>query len=192
MKLFNSPDDKSLLSLREFTKETLASIEFLPDDHVLEIGPNRASGAANSPVFSKLPETFFDLGERAKSEGFRYSDLDLDENVRSQYHGDISNKDLSLPRNYFDKVVCFSVLEHVFDIFSAVENLASILKRGGECHIITPWDLRFHRPRPDCWRISDDAYKLMLEPLFSQVEIRQISNKRRPLSPVGLYVIARK
>ena len=192
MKLFQSPDDMNLYLLRKFTKDVLRSIQVLPDEQVLEIGPNRSTGAANSPVFSKFPDTFYDLGERAKREGFKYSDLDLDDTVRSKYQGDISDKEVALPRNHFDKVICFSVLEHVFDVFSAVQNIASALKRGGECHIITPWDLRFHGPRPDCWRISDDAYQLLLEPLFSEVAIRQIPNKRRPLSPVGLYVIARK
>ena len=185
-------DERNLLKLREFSKECLEDLTISPNERVLEIGPNRLVGAENSPVFERYPTTFFDLSSRSLEGGFKYFDLDIDPNVNPSYLGDISSKNLSLPANSYDKVICFSVLEHVFDIRTAIHNMQVSLKRGGECHIITPWDLRFHGPRPDCWRISDDAYRLLLEPTFTKVSIRQIPNPRRPLSPVGIYVVATK
>ena len=185
-------DDKNLFKLREFSKQMLEKLRIDSGDRILEIGPNRLVGAKNSPVFEKHPTTFFDLSSRCPEEDFSYFDLDIDPEVSPSFLGDISSAALSLPVNYFDKIICFSVLEHVFDIRTAIDNLQAALKPGGDCHIITPWDLRFHGPRPDCWRISDDAYRLLLEPIFDEVSIHQIPNSRRPLSPVGLYVVATK
>jgi len=185
-----SDDEANLLKLREFTKSCLETISILSTDKVLEIGPNRSSGAKNSPIFTRHPQTFFDMKVRSEKEGFSYFDLDINPSVNPAFLGDISSAEFRLPKSTFDKVICFSVLEHVFELKSAVEKIAGAIQHGGELHVITPWDLRFHGPRPDCWRISDDAYKLLLEPYFRKVDIHQIPNKKRPLSPVGLYVVA--
>lgn len=191
-KVLPSIDDFNLDELRNFTKNTLQTIEIRPKESVLECGPNRRYGAKNSPVFEKHPTTFFDLRERIEDSQFDYYDLDIDPNVSPKYLGDVSDPLVDIPKDYFDKAIVFSVLEHVFDLNTAISNLAGCLKSGGELHIITPWDLRFHGPRPDCWRISDDAYERLLGPRFTKVEITQIKNRRRPLSPIGLYVLATK
>jgi hypothetical protein len=190
IRLSHSDDKANLLKLREFTKSRLETIGIVSTDKVLEIGPNRSSGAKNSPIFQRHPHTFYDVKARSEKEGFSYFDLDIDPSVNPFFLGDISSSDFRLPEGMFDKVICFSVLEHVFELKTAVENIAGAIQNGGELHVITPWDLRFHGPRPDCWRISDDAYRLLLEPHFRKVDIHQIPNKKRPLSPVGLYVVA--
>ena len=191
-RIWLSHDEANLLRLREFTKARLIDIMFQPSDKVLEIGPSRSEGAVNSPVFLRYPGTYFDLKSRSVSSRFEYFDLDIDPGVNPTYLGDISKRESPLPSGVFDKIICFSVLEHIFDIQTAVDNIALALRREGELHIITPWDLRFHGPRPDCWRISDDAYRLLLTPVFREVVIHKIPNPARPLSPVGLYVIAKK
>jgi hypothetical protein len=187
-----SYDDKNLRELRKFTKTVLQTVEIKSGDTVLECGPNRKKGAKNSPVFEKHPDTFFDIRHRMRDLDFDYYDLDIDPSVSPRISGDLSDPKLEIHQDFFDKVLVFSVLEHVFDLKTSIANLQSCMKKGGELHIITPWDLRFHGPRPDCWRISDDAYEWLLRPMFTKIEIVQIKNRKRPLSPVGLYVVATK
>ncbi len=184
-------DERNLQSLRAATKLHAESLQFDAGSKVLEVGPPRPHKAKNSAVFQSNPEWFYDLRGRGDNQ-YEYYDLDLDPLVSADFTGDLGSASLNIPTSYFDYVLCFSVLEHVPNLAQAVLNIFGILKPSGVAHIITPWDLRFHGPRPDCWRISDDAYEYLLAPYTANIEITKIENPLRPLSPVGLIVKAVK
>ena len=184
-------DNQNLGLLRAATKQYALNLKFPPRSKVLEVGPPRQAAANNSPIFQVNPDWYYDL--RAVSNGvYAYFDLDLDPKAHPDFVGDLGSPNLNAPVSFFDSIICFSVLEHVPNLNQAVINVFSMLKPGGAAHFITPWDLRFHGPRPDCWRISDDAYDFLLAPYASSVEITKIENPVRPLSPVGLIVRAAK
>lgn len=184
-------DHHNLQILRLATKVYADNLRFQAGSRVLEIGPPRRKKADNSPIFEANPEWFYDLRSSSRDQ-FDYFDLDSDPAVGADFTGDLGSESLEVPKGFFDEVVCFSVLEHIPNLPQAVNNLFSFLRPRGVLHVITPWDLRFHGPRPDCWRISDDAYEYLLSPRSDSVEISKIENPFRPLSPVGLLVRAVK
>ncbi len=176
--------------MRQFSHQQLLNLDLTRNDKVLEIGPNRRFGALNSKIFELMPETFFDLRTRIDRDGFQYWDLDSDPAVGSDFIGDLGSSTLLLPKEFFNVVVAFSVLEHTGNLIQAISNIRSSMVVGGVLHIITPWDLRFHGPRPDMWRISDDGYEFLLRDHFRLDAVLKLTNVFRQLSPVGIYVKA--
>ena len=185
-------DDLNLELLRKFTIEKSAALEYSAEDFVLEIGPPRLENALNSPVFINHPEWYFSVQEACQVAGARYASLDLDPGVNPTYLGSLEDPELKLPTNQFTSVVCFSILEHCQDLASAVRNICKSMIPESRVHFLTPWDLRFHGPRPDCWRISDDGYRWLLRDSFEIEEIEYLNQVDRQLSPVAIYVRARK
>ena len=184
-------DDLNLRLLREFTIKKSESVKCDADDRILEIGPPRLSDALNSRVYKDHPNWFFSLEEMCKDSGAEYASLDLDPGVNPTYLGSLENPNLDIPANYFTSVVCFSILEHCQDLVAAVRNISSSLAPGAKAHFLTPWDLRFHGPRPDCWRISDDGYRWLLRENFEIEEIEYLTQTDRELSPIAIYVRAK-
>jgi SAM-dependent methyltransferase len=185
-------DNTNLEMLRLFTIEKSKSLDLTSSDNVLEIGPPRLKDALNSPVYQDHPEWFIDLQKKCMDLGANYSSLDLDTGVNPTYLGSLEDTSLSLPSNHFTSVICFSILEHCQDLVAAVKNISNCLAPGFDAHFLTPWDLRFHGPRPDCWRISDDGYRWLLRDNFNIVEIEYLNQESRELSPIAIYVHAKK
>ena len=57
---------------------------------VLEVGPMVASGAGNSSVFQRMPETFVDSRALFERTGVRYLSMDLDPSAQADYTGDFA------------------------------------------------------------------------------------------------------
>ena len=51
---------------------------------------------------------------------------------------DVDSSPLPFPDEYFDCILCTMVLEHVFDVFGLVREIARIMKRGGTCLLAVP------------------------------------------------------
>jgi hypothetical protein len=185
-------DDLNLAMLRQFTIEKSLALAYTANDFVLEVGPPRLNNALNSPVYQDHPEWYFNLQKTCEDVGARYASLDLDPGVNPTFFGSLEDPDLKLPTNQFTSVVCYSILEHCQDLVAAVRNISKTLIPGSHAHFLTPWDLRFHGPRPDCWRISDDGYRWLLRDSFEIEEIEYLNQANRQLSPIAIYVRARK
>lgn len=185
-------DEQNLISLHEGAIRIMKSITLTAESRVLEIGPARIAGANNSGFWNRHPHLFFDFDNWCRSKGAAYSSLDLDPAVTPTYIDSLENPEWSVPEACFSLVVASSVLEHIPDLWGAIRNVARALVPGGTFLSITPWDLRFHGPRPDCWRISDDGYRYLLEKEFTSIEFQYIENTSRPLSPFGVAVTALK
>lgn len=185
-------DDRALARVREFTRAQSISFANTAVGPFLEIGPSVRTGAANSPVFDTYPDSFVDSRNLVEQRGLEYLTMDIDPSVCADFVGSVDVRSEILPRNYFGAVMCFSVLEHCPNPFQAVMNIAKALKAGGTAAFLTPWDLRFHGPRPDCWRISDDAYRVLLEPYFVNIKFKFDENPHRPLMPYAIYCEAEK
>lgn len=195
MRELGSIDEKNLELLRLFTITKSKALFERNFQSLLEIGPPRTHGAKNSPVYQKNRDWFFSIEDICIQKGVHYSSLDIDKSTEPNFLGSIDDPNL-LPQSVglkdYSRVVCFSILEHVKNPFLAIENMRNILSVGGEIHILTPWDLRFHGPRPDCWRISDDGFRHLLEFNFEIQEMEFLKQDSRPLSPVAIYVVAKR
>ena len=85
-------------------------------------------------------------------------------------------EDVNFPADYFDKVTCFDMLEHVMNPVRVLSELFRITKQGGCCFVEIP---RFFHPsgehhwkREHLWFFTEEQLKSLLEQTgFASVEI---------------------
>ena len=186
-------DERLLRILRTATKEFLEGIATRPDimDPVLEVGPMTATGAARG-VFARMPETFVDSRALFRTVGLEYIGLDLDATSGADVVCDFLDAADVLEPGSIGTAILLSTLEHMTRVWEAPHVLERILAPGGRAFLLTPWNLRFHGPRPDCWRISDDGYHALFAERFEIEDIGRVETPERPLSPVALTCVIRK
>lgn len=187
-------DESLLYALRKATKSFIESIARRTDlmDPILEVGPMTSGGALNSPVFQRMPDTFVDSRSLFVSGGHSYRSLDVDPASNPDVVGDFACADDYFGHGSIGTVVLLSCLEHMPKFWNVPKILQTILKPGGRAFILTPWNLRFHGPRPDCWRISDDGYRALFADGFEIESLEQIPCPGRPLSPIGLTCVVHR
>lgn len=176
----NNYTDENLYLLRMETRlwvERLAALPLM--EPVLDIGPLRAGG-----VFARWPNTFYDLRELVSPKP--YFTLDLAQPCDIQ--ADLAQVPLAY-RGIFGTVFCLHVLEHVRQPHLAAAGIAQLLAPGGRAYVLTPWALRLHGPRPDCWRISDDGLRALFEGVLTVESVQKIGDG---LNPVGFRAVVRK
>jgi len=173
--------DDNLYHVRMATRLWVEHVATLPlMEPVLDIGPLRAGG-----VFERMPDTWFDLRALVRPKAYFTMDLQLPCDIQA----DITNLPMAY-RGVFGTIFCLHVLEHVRQPFLAAANLVRLLRPGGRAYVLTPWALRLHGPRPDCWRISDDG----LRALFANpdAEIETVEKIGDGLNPVGFRAVVRR
>ncbi len=139
-----------------------------------------------------MPETFVDSPALFRDAGMEYLSLDLDPSANPTQVGDITRADKLFAPASIGTAILLSCLEHVTRVWEVPSVLHQILRPGGRAFILTPWNLRFHGPRPDCWRISDDGYRALFADRFEIELLEQIECPGRPLMPVGMKCVVRK
>jgi len=112
---------------------------------------------------------------------FRASQLqssDINDNTQSPVDiiDDICAPSRLMPLSY-DGIICLSVLEHVYDPFTAADNLYKILKPEGHLLLHLPFLFRYHAADDlaftDCYRFSRDGIAWLLKD-FSEVTLYPI------------------
>jgi SAM-dependent methyltransferase len=83
-------------------------------------------------------------------------------NVAREHDEYLDATRMDLPDASVDVFVCISVLEHVFDIHTAVREITRTLKRGGRLLLVVPFGFPYH-DEVDYWRLSADAYPKLLD-----------------------------
>lgn len=189
------PIDEGLLYL--LRKESKAFLEQIANrcdllEPILEVGPMTKIGGLQNPVFNRMPDTFLESREVFLNKGKQYVAMDIDAASQPEIVGDFSNAESLLQPDSFGTVILLSCLEHMPRVWDVPRTLNRILKPGGRAFLLTPWNLRFHGPRPDCWRISDDGYRALFGELFTIEQLQKIECPGRPLSPVGMTCVLRK
>lgn len=193
-KYAGGPVDEGLLHIiRRRIKSFLVEISQRKDlmEPVLEIGPMVPSGLA-SPVYRRMTDIFVDSPTLFREAGKTYLSLDLDPSAKPDVVGDFMNAKTLFEPNSIGSIVILGTMEHIPRIWEVPPLMHHILKPGGRAFVITPWNLRFHGPRPDCWRLSDDAYRALFGPGWTIESLEQIPCPGRPLSPVGFVAVIRK
>jgi len=118
--------------------------------------------------------------------------LDIDINSGADYIADLcSDNSHLIPQNMFDIIICTEVLEHTLNPFNAVKEIHRILKPNGKAFVSTPFNLRIHGPLPDCWRFTVHGLNSLFTE-FTEVNIKEISDKERFLMPIQYHTIATK
>jgi SAM-dependent methyltransferase len=100
-------------------------------------------------------------------------------------HRIVDITDMSMDQE-FDVILCMNVLEHVFDVQKAVDNLRKALRPGGKLMIAVPFLYPYHDEPVDFWRLTEHSLRELCRD-FSSVEIRHKGMRRFPR---GLLAIA--
>ena len=135
--------------------------EIVANDHVLDIG--MAMRNRYIEIKSELLETLDvnDFGE--------YPDIVCD--VCS---------DVSGLENRYDKIICIAILEHVYNPFSAIDNLHKMLKNNGVIYGYVPYLFEYHAPNDlkfqDYFRFSKDALIYLFKD-FSEFKLYPIRGR---------------
>lgn len=192
----NSKPDVDQIYLKILREATRNFLEEISENSglkgpVLEVGPMTEEGL-NSPIYKLLPGSYFDMREAITKTGLEYISLDIDPTAHPDICCDLMNIQDHIKPNSLGAIVLMSCLEHMPNLFKVPQLLNEVLKPGGFVFALTPWNLRFHGPRPDCWRISDDGYTALFGELFDKVKIDKIECPGRALSPVGIKAIFQK
>jgi len=72
-------------------------------------------------------------------------------------------ENFSLPDKSFDTVLCFNVLEHIFNYTKAIQEVMRILKTGGTFLGFTPFLIGYHPDPHDFFRYTQEALEKMFE-----------------------------
>ena len=91
-----------------------------------------------------------------------YVGVDFYESVGVKIVADL-NKELPIESNQFDTAICVSVIEHLLEPQTALNETYRILKPGGYLLLSTPWIFPFHARPNDYFRYSRKALNYMLE-----------------------------
>lgn len=188
------PSDEGLLRiLREETRRFLELIALRTDllEPILEVGPMSSHGPG-SGVFQRMPETFVDSRDLFSRAGKKYLSVDIDASPGVDILSDFTSLDKTVEEESIGTSILLSCLEHMPRLWDVPRVLHKILKKGGRAFMLTRWNLSFHGPRPDCWRISDDGYHALFDQGFAIESLEKIECPGRPLSPVGIKCVVRK
>ncbi|MFA6980566.1 MAG: methyltransferase domain-containing protein [Ignavibacteriaceae bacterium] len=120
--------------------------------------------------------------------------LDIDSISNADYIADICNcNDRLIPNKSFDIIICTEVLEHTANPFSAIKELARILKNGGYICASTPFNFRIHGPLPDCWRFTEHGLRELIKSAsLKLIEVNALDTPERFLMPIHYTFIGKK
>lgn len=88
-------------------------------------------------------------------------------------------RDLSSLTIRVDALFCSGVLEHVDDVFRAVEQCFSVLNTGGVLLAGVPFWQPIHRAPQDFWRFTEFGVRYLLR-AFQVLELRAIGDPKQP------------
>lgn len=112
---------------------------------------------------------------RALSNGAPYLGVDMSagDNVDQvvDFTQPMSAIDAALGAKRFSTVLCFSVMEHVSDVFTFARNLSGVTAPGGVLFLSVPFTWRFHGYPSDYWRFTPKA----IDVLFPDFEFDRAS-----------------
>src|SRR3989338_11212902 len=97
---------------------------------------------------------------------------------------DITKK---IPGKY-DAIICFNVLEHVFDFQKGVRQLHKSLSKNGKLIVLVPAFYPLHDEPHDYWRFTEHSLRKLFS-IFKKVSIEHFGIRQYPFS---YFVAARK
>jgi SAM-dependent methyltransferase len=93
--------------------------------------------------------------------GVEYVGVDLEEGAGVDVVCDLTKDDHPLPKNYFDLVICCSVMEHVPNPWVMAEKISELVRPGGKLYINSPWVWKYHKYPDDYYRYSFKAIEFL-------------------------------
>ncbi|MFT6841262.1 MAG: SAM-dependent methyltransferase [Psychroserpens sp.] len=116
--------------------------------------------------------------------------LDIVSDYNPDILGDITKYNEHIEDSKYDIVTCLEILEHTVNPFKAIEELRRILKHEGYLLLSAPLNWRIHGPIPDCWRITEFGWKVLLKD-FEILEIDKLETPDRNLFPIKYNILVK-
>ncbi|MBI4127241.1 class I SAM-dependent methyltransferase [Candidatus Peregrinibacteria bacterium] len=73
----------------------------------------------------------------------------------------------------FETILCTEMLEHLYNPFKGIEEMARVLKPGGKLILTTRFVYPIHESPNDYFRFTKYGLQKLLEPYFTQMEIEE-------------------
>ena len=147
----------------EFRDEIISEIK--SDMHVLDIG--KSMRGKYDEILCKNKKTL-DINLFDDYPDFQ-CDLSQDQTI---INSELQNK--------FDAIICLAVLEHVYNPFTAMENIRLMLKKNGVLFGYVPFLYHYHAPSnlefQDYFRFTKDALSYLLKD-FNEVKLYPIRGR---------------
>lgn len=179
--------EEALYQLRKGVRDFLCEIpQYDIADPIVEVGRMRPEGK----VYEMYPELYVDT--RTLFPGRKLISLDIDPETQPDICDDVIHIERHFQPGEVGGVILLHVLEHVTRFWELPAKLHRILKPGGLVFVQTPWNFRFHGPRPDCWRISDDGYEHLFKEHFTILELKKHNPLGHDLHPLAISVVLQK
>ena len=119
--------------------------------------------------------------------------VDIESSVNPTYVFDLTKQNNIIPNNKYDAIYCLEVLEHTSDPNKVLQNLYSILKKGGTLYLSVPFQFRLHGPLPDYWRFSEyGLLQLLKQNNFRVTDMNALIDPDREAFPLHYTVICTK
>jgi SAM-dependent methyltransferase len=116
--------------------------------------------------------------------------LDIVDDYKPNIIGDITQFNEHIEDSKYDIITCLEILEHTVNPFLAINELRRILKHDGYLLLSAPLNWRIHGPAPDCWRITEFGWKVLLKD-FEIIEIDKLHTPDRNLFPIKYNILAK-
>jgi len=98
--------------------------------------------------------------------------------INPRYGHKIVDITKSVPKE-FDVIICFNVLEHVFNFHNAIKNLHRSLKNDGQLMVLVPAFYPLHDEPRDYWRYTEHSLRKLFS-AFEKVEIEHYGKREFP------------
>lgn len=127
----------------------------------------------------ELSGTVLDIGGRGqpsyrqllRSNVHRFIVLDVMQDETVDIVGSVTR--LPIASNCVDFILCFNVLEHIFDYTSALLEIRRVLKSGGVLYGRVPFLFGVHADPHDYWRYTQETLiELLAKTGFTEISIR--------------------
>jgi len=155
--------EKYIANDLEFRDEVISEIK--NDMHVLDIG--KSMRGKYEEILCKNKKTL---------------DINLFEDY-PDYQCDLSQDQTIINselQNKFDIIICLAVLEHVYNPFTAMKNIRSMLKKNGILFGYVPFLYHYHAPSnlefQDYFRFTKDALSYLLKD-FNEVKLYPVRGR---------------
>ena len=170
-KFDNESFEPSRQHLNLFIERCAARLSF-PNMELLEIGPQKRSEVQKHFKACKIKT------------------LDIVNDYNPDIIGDITKYNSHIDDNSYDIITCLEILEHTVNPFLAIAELRRILKDNAFLMLSAPLNWRIHGPAPDCWRITEFGWKVLLKD-FDILEIDKLNTPGRNLFPIKYNILAK-
>jgi SAM-dependent methyltransferase len=149
-----------------------------------------------SKLLSRKGLNLLEIGPQTRSEVQKnfsicnLQTLDIVSDYKPDILGDITRYNAHIADNTYDIITCLEIIEHTVNPFKAIEELRRILKHDGFLMLSAPLNWRIHGPVPDCWRITEFGWKVLLKD-FEIIEIDKLETPDRNLFPIKYNILVK-